>query len=176
MSNQNTSNKISTQRLVTISLMAAIIFVVTYTIKVPIPFSSFGGYVNLGDAAIYCCAALLGPAGGFLAASVGSALADVLLGAMVYAPATFVIKGLMGLVCGYIIMKQKSFKAFALASFIGGAIMISGYFVFEYFMMDSAYAMASLPFNAVQWIGGTLAALPTYKIVTKVKSMRVATA
>ena len=164
---QNTSNKISTKKMVIIGMMAAVIFVVTWTIKVPIPFSTFGGYVNLGDAAIYFSAVVLGPLGGFLAAAIGSALADVLGGAMIYAPATFVIKGIMGLVAGAITAKQKSFKAYAAACFIGGAIMLGGYFIYGYFMMDSAYAIASLPFNLGQWIGGSLAALPFYKIGIK---------
>lgn len=168
MNVQNTSNKISTKKMVIIGMMAAVIFVITWTIKVPIPISTFGGYVNLGDTAVYISAAILGPLGGFLAAAIGSGLADVLGGAMIYAPATFVIKGIMGFVVGTVMAKQKSFKAYALACFIGGAIMMGGYFVYESVMMDSAYAIANLPYNLVQWIGGSLAALPFYKLVVKI--------
>jgi uncharacterized membrane protein len=157
----------NTKKLVMISMMAAIIFVITWTIKIPLPFSSSGGYINLGDAAIYFSGAMLGPLGGFFAAAVGSALADVLGGAMIYALPTFFIKGLMGLVCGYIMLKRQSFKAFVAAALIGGLIMVSGYFIFEYFMMDKVYAVAALPFNVVQWLGSSIMALPLFKILSK---------
>lgn len=157
----------NTKKLVMISMMAAIIFVITWTIKIPLPFSSSGGYINLGDAAIYFSGAMLGPLGGFFAAAVGSALADVLGGAMIYALPTFFIKGLMGLVCGYIMLKRQSFKAFVAAALIGGLIMVSGYFIFEYFMMDKVYAVAALPFNVIQWLGSSIMALPLFKILSK---------
>ena len=159
------------KKLVLISMMAAIIFVITWTIRIPLPFSSAGGYINLGDAAIYFSGALLGPVGGFFAAAVGSMLADVLAGAMVYAVPTFFIKGLMGLTSGYIMMKQKSFKAFALAAFLGGLIMLSGYFVYEYFMFDPIYAKAALPFNVIQWLGSGVLALPLYKVLSKSRAL-----
>jgi len=156
-----------TKKLVLSSMMAALIFVITWTVKVPLPFSSSGGYINLGDAAIYFAGALLGPAGGFFAAAVGSALADILGGAAIYVLPTFFIKGLMGLVCGVFMTRKKTFKTFAVAAFVGGLIMVSGYFLFEYFVLDKAYAVAALPFNVIQWAGSSIMALPLYKILSK---------
>ncbi|MDR1292922.1 MAG: ECF transporter S component, partial [Clostridiales Family XIII bacterium] len=46
-------------RVVQTALMAAIIFVVTYLIRIPMPFAS-GGYLNIGDTPLYIAAYLLG--------------------------------------------------------------------------------------------------------------------
>ena len=51
-----------------------------------IPLPSGYGYVNLGDAGVYLCALLLPGGLGALAAGVGAALADLILGWAVYAP------------------------------------------------------------------------------------------
>ena len=63
-----------------------------YTTRVTVP--SGYGYVNLGDAGVYLCALLLPGGLGALAAGVGAALADLILGWAVYAPVTLLIKGL----------------------------------------------------------------------------------
>ena len=58
------------------------------------------GYFNLGETMVYTTAILLGPYIGAIAGGLGSALADVLLGFSIYAPATLVIKGLEGFIVG----------------------------------------------------------------------------
>ena len=68
---------------------AALACVATMVVKVPSP---TGGYMNLGDTVVLLGGYLLGPAWGALAGSIGPALADVLLGSPIYAPATLVIK------------------------------------------------------------------------------------
>lgn len=140
-------------RKITVSAVtAAVIFAVTWTIRIPVPGTS-GGYVNMGDSVIYLAAYLLGGPLAAAAAAVGSALADTAAGATVYIPATFVIKGLMGLFCGYFSV-GKSFSRFALSCALGGAIMTLGYALYEAAVFGMSYAAASLPFNMVQWVGG----------------------
>ena len=82
------------KRLVFTALFAALCTVGTVVISIPLPF----GYFNLGDVFVLLSAWLLGPLYGSIAAAVGSALADILLGFPVYAPATFLIKGIDALV------------------------------------------------------------------------------
>ena len=60
------------------------------------------GYFNLGETMVYTAAILLGPYIGAIAGGVGSALADVLLGFSIYAPATLVIKAAEGFVVGFL--------------------------------------------------------------------------
>ena len=74
-------------------LMIALVFLTTYFTRIPTMVLP-GGYFNLGDAVIILSAAMLGPAGGLAAGAVGSALADIAAGALLFAPITFIVKGL----------------------------------------------------------------------------------
>jgi uncharacterized membrane protein len=136
--------------------MAAIVFVVTYLIRIPLPFAS-GGYLNIGDTPIYLTAYLLGGPAGAVAGALGSAFSDLAAGYVFYAAPTAVIKGTMGFVCGRL-MKQGDWKRFVLASALGGAIMVGGYALFETFFFNANQALAAIPFNCIQWAGGVLAA------------------
>ena len=80
-----------TRMVVMAAAFAALACVATMVVKVPSP---TGGYMNLGDTVVLLGGYLLGPAWGALAGSIGPALADVLLGSPIYAPATLVIKAL----------------------------------------------------------------------------------
>jgi uncharacterized membrane protein len=162
--------KLSTRKLAVSSVMAALIFVLTFSIRIPVPGLAGGAYLNLGDSLIYCAAFLLGGIPAMLAAGIGSLLADIAGGAMIYAPATFVIKGLMGLACGAMLTKA-TFGRFALASLIGGGIMVAGYGIYELFVFGSAYALVSLPFNLIQWGGGVAIAFLLYLPFSKMRTM-----
>ncbi len=74
--------------------MVALIFVLTFAIKVPVPFTR--GYIHLGDSMIFIAAILFGWRVGALAGGLGSALADVVGGYAFWAIPTFIIKGIMG--------------------------------------------------------------------------------
>jgi uncharacterized membrane protein len=86
-------------RVIQTALLAAIVFVVTYLIRIPLPFTA-GGSLNLGDTPIYLAAYLLGGPAGAVAGALGSALSDLASGAVFYVAPTAVIKGAMGFVCG----------------------------------------------------------------------------
>ena len=72
-----------------------------------IPLPSGYGYVNLGDAGVFLCACLLPGGLGALAAGVGAALADLILGWAVYAPVTLLVKGLTALLAGLALRRAK---------------------------------------------------------------------
>ena len=86
---------LSVKKLTLAGVMAALVFVMTYVPKVPVPVT--GGYVHLGDGAIFLAALLLGPLG-IPAAALGSGLSDLLGGYMVYVLPTMVIKALVALI------------------------------------------------------------------------------
>lgn len=73
--------KLNVQKLTLCGVMAALVFVMTYFPKIPVPVT--GGYVHLGDGAIFLSVLLLGPLG-IPAAAVGSMLSDLIGGYMVY--------------------------------------------------------------------------------------------
>ncbi len=101
---------------------------------VAIPSPTSNGYLNVGDCFVILAAWVLSPACGLMAAGIGAALSDVILGYAYYAPGTLVIKILMALVCGLVYKKMiKSNKkmqitACAVSGFLAEIIMVSGYF------------------------------------------------
>jgi uncharacterized membrane protein len=143
-------------RVIQTALMAAIIFVVTYIVRIPMPIAS-GGYLNIGDTPLYIAAYLLGGPAGAIAGAIGASMSDLAAGYVVYAVPTAVIKGAMGFVCG-VMMKRGGLKRFILASILGGAIMVGGYAVFETLFFNLNQALVTIPFNCVQWAGGVAAA------------------
>jgi len=76
-------------------ILRAIVFtVVTFiaTVLLVIETPATGGYFNLGEASIYVIASMAPPLTTAIAAGLGPALADLVLGYWYFAPATFVIK------------------------------------------------------------------------------------
>ncbi|MDR3072545.1 MAG: ECF transporter S component [Clostridiales Family XIII bacterium] len=162
------TKKISIPIITTTALMAAIIFVVTYLIRIPLPFAS-GGYLNIGDAPIYLGAYILGGPAGAFAAALGSALSDLVGGYVFYALPTAIIKGTMGLVAGILLARNKSLLRFVVASVIGGGIMVTGYAIFEALFFNLNQAIATIPFNSVQWVGGVLVASALYPAIKPIE-------
>ncbi len=142
----------------------AVIFVFTLAIVLPIPATQ--GYFNIGEIGVYLAALIGGPFVGAVAGGVGSMLAD-LVSAPIYAPATLVVKGAEGYVTAKLfrVLKEK-FQAknwvAALSCAVGGAIMITGYFIYEIFLTNLASALAEVPYNVFQVIVGIVVAVPVY--------------
>ena len=154
------------KKLTLTALMAAVIFVVTFLIRIPM-FNTAGGYINIGDAAVYIASSLLGGPYGMVAAAIGSALVDLAVFPAFTLP-TAIVKGLMGLVCGKL-MTHEGFRRFIVASVIGGAIMAGGYTLFGIPMLGLNTALAALPFNLIQWAAGVAVASAFYPAVTRIK-------
>ena len=64
-----------TKKIVMAAMLAALACVATMIIKIPSPLK---GYLNLGDCIVLVAGWMLSPTYGFLAAGLGSALADLL--------------------------------------------------------------------------------------------------
>ena len=152
------------KKLVLSALFAALICIATMIIKIPTPLQ---GYLNLGDGFVLLAAWLLPPGFSFLAASIGSALADLFSGYIIYAPITFLIKGLMA-ICAYFIfktLKPKPIISRIISGIAAEIVMILGYFVFEGFMYGFIPSLTNIPANAMQGIAGiTLAIILVDKI------------
>ena len=154
--------------IVRIATLCALVCVVTISMPIPIPNMS-GAYVNAGDAIVYTCAYMLGGAWGALAAGIGSAVADLILGSMLYAPATLLIKGLMAFIAGRLMARGSgSFKSRLFALALGGAVMPLGYFLYESILYGLAPAAAGLPFNLIQYVGGVALGLFLVQAVDRV--------
>ncbi len=141
------------QRLVGTALFAGMIFVATMMLSVPLPGS---GYGNFGDVFVITAAFFLGPGWGFAAAAIGSALADIVLGFALYAPATFVIKGCMALVFAFLCRSVRPRGWFVFSALLSESVMIGGYFFFECLLYSTGAALANIPGNLAQGAFGLL--------------------
>ena len=84
-------------RLLTLTgMLTALTTVATIVIQIPTPTK---GYVNLGDTIVNISGWLLGGFYGGMAGGIGSALADIITGYAIYAPATLIIKFFMAFAC-----------------------------------------------------------------------------
>ena len=82
------------------SLMMALVFIATYSIRIPIPFTQ--GYIHPGDSMIFVASILFGWRFGALVGGFGSAFADILGGYAHWAFPTLIIKGIMGGLAGWV--------------------------------------------------------------------------
>ena len=107
-----------------IALMAALVFVTSSFLQIPIPTAIDNTRLHLGNVMCLLCGMILGPIQGGFAAAIGSAFFD--LSNPVYissAPFTFAFKFLMACLSGYIVrsskfsIKQRYILAAVVASF-----------------------------------------------------------
>ena len=144
------SKRKNTFYLVLTALFTALTTVATVLIQIP----GVQGYINFGDAVIFISAYLLGGIGGFIAGGLGSMLADIFTGFLVYAPFTFVVKGLEGLVCG--LLFKKTMKTFPpvvkrlLSALAGGLICWIGYFLTDLILFGMEIALLTLALTPIQ--------------------------
>ena len=162
--------KNSTNKIVIAALLAALCCIATMVIKLPSPLN---GYVNLGDCIVLLCGWVLTPLYGFLAAGIGSCLADLFSGYVVFAPATFLIKGFMAFFAYYgvklLSLKMGKFPARLLTGIFCETFMVLGYYIFEGFLYGFLPSLVNIPANAMQGLVGIILALLLIKIVEKNK-------
>lgn len=148
--------KTNVKKIVYTSLMIALVFILTVIIPIPSP---LGGYINIGDTAVYISSFILGPAGGFLTGGLGSMLGDFSLGYFIYMIPTFLIKGTMGAVSGYLFKSRKYF----LGVLCGLIIMVAGYYLAEVIIFNNFFSpIANIPLNLIQ---GTIGSLVAYTLI-----------
>ena len=146
------------------ALFAALVFLGTFIIKIPIP----SGYIHFGDGFIYVAAALMPPGYAAAAAAVGGVLSDVLAGYAIYAPWTAIIKALAALPTAFFCRKQdintkiegqsrlRVFIPLMLCLLISAAIQICGYFAADSVLYGLPAAIANIPLNAIQSAAGII--------------------
>jgi len=158
-----------TRKLVLGSLFAAMIFVVTYMAKWPI--GSNGAIITAGDGIVYTAGiAMSGPWAAF-AAGIGSMLSDIVGGSAIYAPATFVIKALMGLVVGLALYGRKtSWIRNLIFMCLASLIMVFGYYAYEFFLYTphGVQALIDMPANFIQAAIGVVIGVPLALVVRRI--------
>ena len=142
--------KITAQTIALSGMMAAIIFVATYFLKIPMNI----GYIHLGDGFILISAAVLGwPA--VVAAALGSMLADLFAGYTIYMLPTFIIKGAAAAIA-VIASRRHSQPMQMFYMLIAEAAMVVGYFLTEWFILGFGLAAATADIlgNVLQGLSG----------------------
>ncbi len=182
------SNKSKARFIAIAGIMIALETVMTIMVAIRIPATQ--GYFNLGEMVIYISAIIFGPIIGLLTGAIGAALADIILGYSIYAPATFVIKGLEGYIVGLIYQKlsQKSSELtnelkisrkisfnslnqalnMVLSILPGAIIMVVGYFLFQLMIgVSVGGALVEVPINIIQCLIGAILAILVVPIIKK---------
>ena len=154
-------------RIALLSVTTALVFLSTSVFYFPI--GATGGYFNFGDIMIFIAALTFGPEVGGFAGGIGSGLSDFLGGFGTFAPFTLVIKGAEGYVAG--LVSRRFFMGRDFAGWAAGsAIMVSGYFIAESFVIallfgasdltGVAAATGEIPFNLLQVVAGGVVGIP----------------
>ena len=149
--------KNTTQKIVIAAMLASLTCVATMIIKIPSPLK---GYLNLGDCVVLLSGWMLSPAYALLAAGLGSALADLFSGYLMYAPATFVIKGCMAFMAYYVFKllhkKMGILPSRIISGIVAELIMVLGYFVFEGILYGFGASLVNIPANGIQGVAGLI--------------------
>lgn len=156
-----------TARLALCGMLAALIFVATYFVKLPMALTN--GYVHLGDGFILLAASLVGWAA-VPAAAVGSMLADLMGGYAIYLLPTFLIKGAVAAVA-VLALRRKHEWLRVLGLILAEAVMVGGYFIAEWLFLGYGFgaAVGSLLGNTLQGLSGVVVGLLLIPLLKRVK-------
>ena len=165
----------SIQKLILASMFAALSCVATMVIQIPAP----TGYVNLGDAFVILAGFCLGPVYGFVAGGLGPALADILLGYTMYAPGTFLVKGLVAVIASLLLRvyyrkgKDPSVVRLLVCTVPAEGFMALGYFAYETVILRYGIgAAAAIPANLMQGLVGVIVAVVLFRLLYQVPALR----
>ena len=135
----------TTKKITHIALFTALVFIATTFLSIP----NGIGYTNLGDTFIFLASAYFDPLFSFIIASIGSSIADLALGFSIYAPFTFIIKGLEGLIFSFlrkVVLKKglQPFLSLIISGLISATIMIGGYFCANTILYSTEYSVVAV--------------------------------
>ena len=143
--------KITIREITLVGLMAAMVYVTSAFLQIPIPTAIGNTRLHMGNVMCQLSGLLLGPVLGGLAAGIGSAFFDLTNPAYItYAPLTFVFKFLMAWVTGILYKKWKTNGKPVLFSSIAascGAVTYVILYLSKSFI--ESYFLLQMPFEAV---------------------------
>ena len=105
--------KMTTKEIVITGLAVALVFTATM-IHIRLPIGQ-GGLIHLGNIPLFLVAIIFGRKMGAIAGAFGMGLFDLMGGWTPWAPATFIIVGLMGYAVGVISEKKDNVAGYAMA-------------------------------------------------------------
>lgn len=156
------------------AVFAALTCTATMLIKIPVPATQ--GYIHFGDAFVFLAGIFPGGFYGVIAAGVGSALADVFSGYVVYAPVTFAVKASCAIVITIVFKKlssrgKKFIPCLIVAGFVATLVLTIGYFVFESVLYGDG-AVAEIPMNIIQGGSGIVISCCLMPVLLKLPDIK----
>ena len=137
------------RKLTLVSLFTAIIFIVTRFVQIPIPL----GYATISNAIIvFCCIFIEGKHAVF-AASIGSALAD-LISFPIYTIPTIILKGLMPIIFGMIIKLpiKKIYLKYLIAGSVVMLVPVAGYTIVGCILYGTKAGVLQIPGLSIEYV------------------------
>lgn len=159
--------------LVITSLLVVLVFLSTFFLNIRLPIAANGGLVHLGTAMLFIASILFGPKKGAIAGAIGMALFDMVGGWLIWAPITFVARGLQGFIVGKMAWskgrKGNSLAINLTATIVSSPLMIAVYYIGEGILYGNWIApLASIPGDVVQSVVGIIIAIPVCVALKKV--------
>ncbi len=154
-----------TQTLVLMGLYAALVTGVTISTSVQY---GAGGYFNLGDVVVLLLASITPFTQAVVAASVGSMIADLLVGAAYYTVFTGIIKALM-VFAVFSCRKFLNTKFYFIAFILSSTIMLVGYGIVDGFVLGGYSFLASCLANLPQAIIGSVLSIAMFPFTKKIR-------
>lgn len=156
------------------ALLIALVFVATRFINIRLPIAVNGGLIHLGNAMLFVAAIVFGGKKGAIAGAFGMGLFDLLSEWAIWAPATFIIRGVMGYIIGTMANSNDRNGKKILWNVVGIILasiwMIVGYYVAEGILYGNWIApLTSIPGNITQLIIGAIIGIPLAAALKKTK-------
>lgn len=163
-----------TKDLTISSLLIALVFIATKFINFRLPISVNGGLVHLGNTMLFTIAIVFGKKKGAIAGAFGMGIFDLVSGWLIWAPFTFIIRGVMGYIIGSIAYsnynKGEKLLWNIFAIIVSGIWMILGYYLAEVLIYGNYFSpLTSIPGNIIQIVLGIIIGIPLSEALIKLK-------
>jgi uncharacterized membrane protein len=171
---ENKERNIGVIDIVQVALMAAMIFVTTYVIEIPVGTKAV---LHIGDTMVFAGAVILGKKKAALASAIGMGLFDLLSPYAVWAPFTFIIKGVMAYIAGSVAFRKgyegKNTINNIFGFLLAGFWMITGYYFAGGIIYKSLIiALGDVTGNVIQVAAGIVLAIP---LIAALKNAKIRT-
>lgn len=149
------------EELAVCAVFTALICIFTMFIQIRI-FPTEGGMVHIGNVPLFFAAAYFGGRTGAVSGGLGMCLSDLLTGWTLYAPATLIVVGIMGLVFGVIVDRKPTISHLSIAVAAVLIIKLAGYYLFEaaFVYQNITAPIVNVPGNTIQILTGAIVAIP----------------
>ncbi|WP_369018934.1 ECF transporter S component [Thermatribacter velox] len=147
--------------LLAVSALGVVVVFLATLLHVPLASHRFG--FHLGEAVIFLVSAILGPFVGAITASLGSVLADLQMGYLIWVPFTLLVKAGEGYIIGELVARRERLDWYTF--FWGASVMVGGYGVSAFVLFGWPALLVEVPVDVLQCLSGFLIACFIYRIL-----------